>query len=397
MPLPLRPALLPEAAASYGLLIAAVVAMLLANSPLAPQWAALWDYVPFSHTFLPTTLQAWVKDGLMAVFFFAVGLEIKRELTSGHLRQRHVARLPLVAALGGMAAPALIFLLITWGQPAEVVRGWAIPCATDLAFALGVLGLLGPKLVPAPLKVLLLAVAIFDDLGAMLIIAIFYAGGLAVVPLLLVLGIWAIFAGVVQLPACQRGGWSLVPLSLAMGCWLALLPSGLHPSVGAVALAAVIPAKSVLPRLEQRLRPAVALGVLPLFALAAAGVDFSAAAHALINNSGALLVVFGVTLGLLLGKPLGIVGAIWLAEQTGLAQRPTGVTWRHLAGLGAVAGIGFTLSLFIGKLAYGAVHPELFAAAKLGVLTGSIMAAGCGAWLLRRNPHAELPTRLPCR
>lgn len=386
---PLRDFLKHETAASYILVAAALVALVAANSPLATQWVALWNYTPLDSTLLPTTLKAWVKDGLMAVFFFVVGLEMKRELVSGHLRDRQVAKLPLLAALGGMLIPAFIFLVVTWGQHPDVVRGWAVPCATDIAFALGVLGLLGPKLVPAPVKVLLLAIAIFDDLGAMVIIALFYSGGaeggLSPLHLLLAIGAWATFAGVVHDKNFQRGWGAGVPLVLALVCWLALLPSGLHPTIGAVALAAVIPTKRLLPKLEHTLHPYVAFGVMPLFALSAAGVDFSAVGNALGGNPAILSVLLGVALGLLVGKPLGIYGTVWLCERLGVARRPAGVTWRHIWGLGAVAGIGFTMSLFVGKLAYEGFHPELLAAAKAGVLGGSVLAAGLGALIFSRG------------
>lgn len=386
---PLREFLKHETAASYALLAAALLALAAANSPLAPSWAALWGYIPVENAHLPTTLKAWVKDGLMAVFFFVVGLEMKRELVSGHLRDRQVAKLPLIAALGGMLFPALIFLGVTWGQPADAVRGWAIPCATDIAFALGVLGLLGPKFVPAPVKVLLLAIAIFDDLGAMVIIALFYSGGegagLSPLHLLLAIGAWATFAGIIHDKNFHKGWLAAVPLALALGLWLALLPSGLHPTIGAVALAAVVPTKKLLPKLEHALHPWVAFGIMPLFALSAAGVDFRAVGESLGSNPTTLSVLLGVGLGLLIGKPLGIYGAVWLSEKIGFAKRPLGVTWRHIWGLGAIAGIGFTMSLFVGKLAYEAVHPELLAAAKAGVLGGSVLAAGLGAWILTRG------------
>jgi Na+:H+ antiporter, NhaA family len=401
---PLREFLQQEAAASYALLVAALVALVAANSPLAAHWAALWAYVPYESAYLPTSLKAWVKDALMAVFFFVVGLEMKRELVSGHLRDRQVAKLPLIAALGGMLLPALVFLVITWGQPADAVRGWAIPCATDIAFALGVLGLLGPKFVPAPVKVLLLAIAIFDDLGAMLIIALFYSGGegagLSPLHLLLAIGFWATFAGVIHDKNFHKGWLAALPLALAVGLWLALLPSGLHPTIGAVALAAVVPTKKLLPKLEHALHPSVAFGIMPLFALSAAGVDFRAMSESLGSNPTTLSVMLGVALGLLVGKPLGIYGAVWLCEKTGFAKRPLSVTWRHIWGLGAIAGIGFTMSLFVGKLAYEAVHPELLAAAKAGVLGGSILAAGLGAWILTRTREptlreAPLPRNTP--
>ncbi len=395
---PLREFLKHETAASYVLLAAALLALAAANSALAPHWAALWAFTPLENTnlplTLPTTLQAWVKDALMAVFFFVVGLEMKRELVSGHLRDRQVAKLPLIAALGGMLLPAFIFLAVTWGQPTDAVRGWAIPCATDIAFALGILGLLGPKFVPAPVKVLLLAIAIFDDLGAMVIIALFYSGGegggLSPLHLLLAIGAWATFAGVVHDKNFHKGWLAAVPLLLALVLWLALLPSGLHPTIGAVALAAVIPTKKLLPKLEHMLHPWVAFGIMPLFALSAAGVNFSAVSGSLGSNPATFTVLLGVALGLLVGKPLGIYGAVWLCERTGLAKRPVGVTWRHVWGLGAIAGIGFTMSLFVSKLAYEAVHPELLAAAKAGVLGGSVLAAALGAWVLTRGAGASL-------
>lgn len=387
---PLRDFLNHEAAAGRLLMLAVVVALVAANSPLYAHWSAFWNFTPLTSHFLPTTLQAWVKDGLMSIFFFVVGLEMKRELVSGHLRDRAVAILPFVGAVGGMLMPAFIYvglMGLTQGAHPEALAGWAIPCATDIALALGVLALLGNR-VPASLKVLLLALAIFDDLGAMVIIALFYSGGLDPLALLLAIGAWATFAGVVHMRRFQRGWPTLLPLGLALVVWLALLPSGLHPSIGAVALAAVVPTKRMLPQLEHGLHPFVAFGVLPLFALSAAGVNLGAV-MAMFGGTEAmgqtpLWVFAGVALGLLVGKPLGITTSIWLAERMGWVQRPEGIAWGHIWGMGAMAGIGFTMSLFVGKLAFEEVHAELLASAKAGVLLGSLLAAMLGSlWLLK--------------
>ena len=381
---PLQEFLHHETAASWVLLAAAVLALVAANSPFSEAWAALWAWQPIENAYLPTSLQAWVKDALMAVFFFVVGLEMKRELVSGHLRDRKVARLPLLAALGGMLVPALVFLAFTAPHGAAAMRGWAVPCATDIAFALGVLGVLGPRVVPTELKVLLLALAIFDDLGAMAIIALFYSAGLEPLNLLVAIGAWAVFAGVVHERRFRHGIGTLVPLGLAGTLWLALLHSGFHPTLGAVACAAVIPTKTLLPKLEHTLHPYVAFGIMPFFALSAAGVSVGAVAAILGSNPAALMVLAGAGLGLLLGKPLGIAGAILLAETLKVARRPQGVTWAHIWGMGCVAGIGFTMSLFVAKLGYEATHPELLGAAKAGVLLGSLLAAALGVIILKR-------------
>ncbi|MFO0500275.1 MAG: Na+/H+ antiporter NhaA [Pseudomonadota bacterium] len=384
---PLRDFLRHEAAAGRILMLAVVVALLAANSPFHTQWVALWEYVPFESTLLPNTLKAWVKDGLMAIFFFVVGLEMKRELISGHLRDRQVAKLPLIAAVGGMVVPALVYLGITYRADHAVHMGWAIPCATDIALALGVLALLGNR-VPVALKVLLLALAIFDDLGAMVIIAFFYSGGMEPLALLVAIGAWATFAGVVHVRRFQKGWPTLLPLALALLMWLALLPSGLHPSIGAVALAAVVPTKRMLPKLEHALHPYVAFGILPLFALSAAGVNIGSVVAMLgggaVLGPSPMLVFSGVGLGLLVGKPVGIALSVWLAERSGIAKRPEGVSWKHIWGMGAIAGVGFTMSLFVGKLAFEGAHPELLAAAKAGVMVGSLVAASLGVMLLAR-------------
>lgn len=384
---PLRDFLRHEAAAGRILMLAVVAALLAANSPLSAHWAALWDYTPLHSPLLPDTLKAWVKDGLMAIFFFVVGLEMKREMVSGHLRDRQVAKLPLIGALGGMIVPALVYLGLVHNAGHNVEMGWAIPCATDIALALGVLALLGNR-VPVQLKVLLLALAIFDDLGAMVIIALFYSGGMEPIALLVAIGAWATFAGVVHVRRFQKGWFTLLPLALALIIWLALLPSGLHPSIGAVALAAVVPTKRMLPKLEHALHPYVAFGILPLFALSAAGINIASVAAMLGGGaalgSSPLLVFMGVGMGLLVGKPLGIALFVWLAERVGFAKRPEGITWQHIWGMGAIAGVGFTMSLFVGKLAFEGAHPELLAAAKAGVLLGSLLAASLGVMLLAR-------------
>jgi NhaA family Na+:H+ antiporter len=360
-----------QAAGAAVLLAAAVVALLWANSPWADSYRRIWATQLSLGARLD--LRHWVNDGLMAVFFFVVGLEIKREVAAGPLRDRRTAALPVVAAAGGMVAPALVYLALTAGTGAG--HGWAIPMATDIAFAVGVLALVGP-VVPRPLALFVLTLAVVDDIGAILVIAVFYASGIRPVYLL------ASLAVVVAVVALRRLGVAWLPAYVALGItlWFALRASGVHPTIAGVALGLLTPVTPRAPhgRLEDRLRPWTTFAVLPVFAVANAGVQIRAD---VLRVPGATAVFAGVAVGLAAGKVLGITGAARLAAGSGLATRPAGASWAMVASAATVAGIGFTVSLFIAELAFpsGAVQD----AAKLGVFAGSLVAGGVGALALR--------------
>jgi Na+:H+ antiporter, NhaA family len=364
-----------EAASGVLLLAAAAVALAVSNSPALPLYADLLDLKVGGHVgplTLEKTLLHWINDGLMAVFFLVVGLEIKRELVEGELSTPAQAALPGIAALGGMAVPALIYVGLNLGD-GEALKGWAIAAATDIAFALGVLALLGPR-VPASLKVFLVALAIIDDLGAILIIALFYSSdlswwslscaGLAVAALLLLNRL-----GVVRI-------WPYLLLGAVL--WLFVLKSGVHATMAGVATALAVPAAgrgegiSPLARLESALHPWVAYLVMPAFAFANAGVPLSGIAPATLFSG----IPLGIALGLFLGKQIGAFGASWLAIRAGWARPPEGAGFAALYGTCLLAGIGFTMSLFIGTLAFPGA--EQAAPLRLGVLAGSILSGISG-------------------
>jgi NhaA family Na+:H+ antiporter len=332
-----------EAAGGVVLLAATVLALAWANVD-HDSYETAWHGGP--------ELRHWVNEGLMAVFFFVVGLEVRRELLHGDLRTRRTATLPIVAALGGMVVPAGLYLAVAGDE------GWGIPMATDIAFVLGVLALLGRR-VPAGLKLFLLTLAVVDDIGAVVVIALAYSQGVEPVPLLL--------AGALLAAAASTGRpWPSVVL--AVGAWAALLDSGVHATLAGVAAAFVVPAGQ---EVEERLHPWTSFLVVPLFALANAGVELEPAASR---------VTWGVIVGLVVGKPVGIVGASWLAVRLGLADLPRGVRWPHVVGGGALAGIGFTVSLFVAGLAFEATGPT--EAAKVAILAASVTAAVLGAAVL---------------
>ena len=372
MPRVLRRFLETEAAGGVVLVIAAAVALAWANSPWDGAYQSLWHTeltVGLGRWAHSEDLRHWVNDALMTLFFLVVGLEIKRELVTGDLRDPRVAALPAIAALGGMVVPALLYLAVAAGTGAS--RGWGIPMATDIAFAVGVLALLGRRVPPA-LKLFLLTLAIVDDIGAVVVIALFYAGELN---LGFLGGAVAVLAGMVAL---RRAGVSgIAPYAVGgVGVWALTLASGVHATIAGVALGLLTPAVPVkagsvspVERLERRLHPWTSFLVVPLFALANAGVD--------IGGDGPVRVTVGVVVGLVLGKTVGITLASWAAVRLGLARLPKGVSWPMLAGTGAVAGIGFTVSLFVTELAFdpGPVQD----AAKVGVLAASVLAAAVGS------------------
>ncbi|KPC08868.1 Na+/H+ antiporter NhaA [Pseudomonas syringae] len=364
-----------EAAGGLILMAAALAALIVANSPLAD------SYFAALHTVLAgMSVEHWINDGLMAIFFMLVGLEIKREMLAGQLASWSQRALPGFAALGGMVVPALIYVAFNWGQP-ETIGGWAIPAATDIAFALGVLSLLG-KRVPLSLKIFLSALAILDDLGAVLIIALFYTSDLSIPMLLAALGSIAVLVALNRL-----GVKKLLPY-LVVGAllWFFMLQSGIHATLAGVALALCIPlgkadeeASSPLLYLEEKLHPWVAFAVVPIFGFANAGVSLAGITVDKLVDP----VPLGVALGLLIGKQVGIFALAALAIHAGLARLPDGSNWGQLYGVAALCGIGFTMSLFIGALAFPGA-PALVDEVKVGVLIGSVFSALLGVVVLRR-------------
>ncbi len=417
-----------EASGGLVLLFNAILALVWANSPWGASYHHLWD-IPVTIGApgfgLTETLHHWINDGLMAVFFFVVGLEIKREVLVGELASVRQAALPLVAALGGMVVPALVFVLLTFGTPD--VRGWGVPMATDIAFALGIAALLGSR-VPTSLKIFLAALAIVDDIGAVLVIALFYTASIQAVALLVAASVMVLLVGL-----NVAGVRSSIPyFLLGLVLWIAFLKSGVHATIAGVLLALTIPAstridgeelvdearheidkfkaacandpeefsttqrhqepifaledvakraQSPLLRLEHKLHGVVAFFIMPIFALANAGVAFGGA-----GMSGAFTdrAVLGVFFGLVIGKPLGILLFSWLAVRFRIADLPFGADWRHIAGMGALGGIGFTMALFIAALAFG--EGAKLESAKLGILAGSLVAGLIGWLLLARKP-----------
>jgi NhaA family Na+:H+ antiporter len=363
-----------EAAGGVALLAATVAAVVWANAA-GDGYAAFWHH--HVDLVLDLDLHAWVNDGLMAIFFFVVGLEIKRELVTGELRDRRAATLPVLAAAGGVALPALIFTAITAGTPDTT--GWALPAATDIAFAVGILALLGDR-VPPGVKLFLLTIAIVDDIAAIAIIAIFYADAIAVGWLLVAAG--ALLAVV----ALRRLGVTAIAAYVVVGAfaWYAVHESGVHATIAGVALGLLTPARpvggrDVLGALEHGLHPVSAFVIVPLFALANAGVQLGGG---VLGDAATSRLCWAVAVGLLVGKTLGITGATVLGLRLGWGTLPAGVGRAHVWGLAALGGIGFTVSLFISQLAYD--DPATIDTAKVGIFAGSLVSAGLGATLLLR-------------
>ena len=365
-----------EAAGGVILLAAAILALLISNSGLS------WLYDGFLST--PVTIRVgalsldkplllWINDGLMAVFFLLVGMEIKREMMAGELASVDRAMLPAIAAVGGMVVPAAFYAIINGDNP-EAMRGWAIPCATDIAFAVGLIALLGTR-VPLSLKVFLLALAIIDDLGAIIIIALFYTSQLSLTAL------WLAAAGIAVLAVLNARNVTSIAAYMIVGVfiWVCVLKSGVHATLAGVVVGLAIPLRAVgaetyspLEELEHKLHPWVAFGVLPLFAFANAGVSLAGLSLAKLADG----IPLGIALGLFAGKQIGILGATWLAVRAGLGRMPEGATWTQVYGVACVAGIGFTMSLFIGLLAFP--DPAFAADVRIGVLAGSVASALVG-------------------
>ena len=387
----LRDFLQKESAGGIVLIVAALLALIVANSPLLTQYNAFLAtpvVAGIGGFVIDKPLLLWINDGLMAVFFFLVGLEVKREVLEGQLSSWDKASLPLIAAVGGMAIPAAVFLSINAGSP-DNLGGWAIPAATDIAFALGVLMLLGPR-VPVALKALLLAIAVIDDIGAIAIIALFYTGNIDME----MLGAGAIVLVLLGLVGRMKVASSIPYVLLSILMWAFVLKSGVHATLAGVAAAMCVPIAArgesrPLERMEHALHPWVAFLVIPIFGFANAGVT-------LIGLEPSALLAplpLGIALGLLIGKQVGIFGFAWVAVKTGLAKLPEEVDWRQLHALSLLAAIGFTMSLFIGNLAFA--DPAQVDAVKLGVLAGSSIAALTGYFLLRSAlPREEAQARV---
>ena len=380
-----------ESSAGVVLMFVTIAAMVLKNSPLATAYNAFLltpVEVRFGVLHIGKPLLLWINDGLMAVFFLLVGLEVKQEILQGHLSTLQKVALPGIAALGGMVLPALIYAIFNWNEP-FAMRGWAIPTATDIAFSLGILSLLG-KRVPVSLKIFLMALAIIDDIGAIVIIALFYTEQISIVSMIFALAaLLALFCmniwGVVR-----RGAYVLVGVML----WVSVLKSGVHATLAGVALAFMIPLE-ITDRQGKKHTPAksfeddlhvwAAFMILPLFAFVNAGIQLSEISIAEMLAP----VPLGIMLGLFIGKQLGVFGFSWLAIRSGLAAMPEGSDWRQLYGVALLTGIGFTMSLFIDGLAFD--DGKMFSYAdRMAVIVGSLLSGVAGYLVLLRSGAAEV-------
>ncbi|WP_020192379.1 Na+/H+ antiporter NhaA, partial [Pseudomonas putida] len=366
-----------EAASGLLLIAAAVLALIINNSPLSYLYGGLLEVpvaVQVGALNIAKPLLLWINDGLMVLFFLLIGLEVKREVVDGHLSKPSQVILPATAAVGGMVVPALIYWLINRDNPAAVA-GWAIPTATDIAFALGVLALLG-KRVPVSLKLFLMTLAIIDDLGAIIVIALFYSGTLSSVSLLLAAACLLVLVAMNRLGVIKLGPYMIVGLIL----WVCVLKSGVHATLAGVALAFCIPLRtrnaesSPLLALEHALQPWVAYAILPIFAFANAGVSLAG----MTVDSFTHPVPMGIMIGLLLGKTVGVFGLTWVAVKLRLAALPAGAGWGQILGVAILCGIGFTMSLFVGSLAFAPGSSEYAGMDRMGILTGSFFAAVIG-------------------
>ncbi|MGH1440326.1 MAG: Na+/H+ antiporter NhaA [Cellvibrionaceae bacterium] len=383
-----------ESAAGILLMFSAVLAIILANSPLASYYNLLID-TPVSvaiDTFsINKPLLLWVNDGLMAIFFLLVGLELKREFIEGELSDKRNIILPGLGAIGGMAVPALIYVALNKDDPAAI-QGWAIPAATDIAFALGILSLLGSR-VPISLKVLLTSIAIFDDVGAIVIIALFYTSkisiGALVFCLFCMLALWLM----------NKSGIARRRYYLYIGLfmWVAMLKSGVHATLAGVVLAMFIPMKSAagtspLKTMEHELHAMVSFFILPVFAFCNAGLDLGGIGLDQLTHS----IPAGIALGLFVGKQVGVFGFCWLGIKLGLAQRPSNMSWGTIYGVAALCGVGFTMSLFIGSLAFEETGFMEIVDERLGILLGSIASGLVGYFVLKatlpKTPAVNIKT-----
>jgi NhaA family Na+:H+ antiporter len=373
-----------ETSGGVVLMIAAIFAMIIANTPLSANYDLIlgtYIKVGIGNFEIAKPAILWINDGLMAIFFFLVGLEIKREVLAGELSSFDKAILPIMAAIGGMAVPGIIFAIVNWGTP-ENLNGWAIPTATDIAFALGILALIGSR-APISLKIFLLAIAIIDDLGAIVIIAIFYTSELSINALAIsALG----FAAAVVL---NRMGIQRTAPYLLVGIvmWVFVLKSGVHATLAGVLIAFTIPLKTknedeaLLYKMEHGLHPWVAFLILPVFAFANAGVNFTG-----IGIDDLLQpLTLGIAVGLFLGKQIGVFLATWIGVKSGIARLPENVSWKHVYGVACLTGVGFTMSLFIGSLAF--TTADVMNSVRLGVVLGSVLSGLFGYVLLKSAAH----------
>jgi Na+:H+ antiporter, NhaA family len=367
-----------EAISGKLLLAAAILALIVVNSPLKHLYDSIWHLnfsVGLGGFSLSHDLRHWVNDGLMAIFFLVVGLEIKREVRKGELRRPRAAILPIAAAIGGMVVPALIFVAFNIGS--ESVKGWGIPVATDIAFAIGILALLGSR-IPSSLKVFLLTLAIVDDLLAIIIIAIFYTAHINLSALLV-----SIVVAVLLLTFRKVWPRSIVPYAILGIClWAAVQSSGVHATIAGALIGFLAPTSSrdgpsIAERLETAMIPISTFVVIPLFAFANAGVVLSG----IVFSDETVPIVLGVVFGLVFGKVIGVLGVVWILTKLRLATLPHDLRWRHMTGLSLVAGIGFTVSIFITELAF-AHSEEYILAAKVGIIIASIFAAIAGSTVL---------------
>lgn len=381
MPHYLRQFMKLEASGGIFLIVAALIAMLMANSPLQAAYQGFLHIpivIQIASLDLSNTLAHWINDGLMAIFFLVIGLEVKKELIEGSLAGKDKALFPVVAAIGGMVLPALIYLV--FNQNDEITRtGWAIPAATDIAFTLGVMALLGSR-VPNSLKAFLMALAIIDDLGAIVIIALFYAKDLSMVALLVA----TIMIAVMVLMNLRGVGNKLAYMVVGGVLWICMMKSGVHATLAGVITGFFIPLKGgeqskPLDSLIHQLHPWVTYFILPLFAFANAGVSL---AGVTLNSLGGVLPL-GIMLGLVVGKPLGIFGFCWLALKAGWVKMPESIYLKHIFSVSVLCGIGFTMSIFISSLAFEGMEEQFITYSRLGILLGSTLAAILGYFLLK--------------
>ncbi|MGB0512001.1 MAG: Na+/H+ antiporter NhaA [Paracoccaceae bacterium] len=373
-----------ETSGGVVLMIAAIFAMIIANTPLSATYDLIlgtYIKVGIGNFEIAKPAILWINDGLMAIFFFLVGLEIKREVLAGELSSFDKAILPIMAAIGGMAVPGIIFAIVNWGTP-ENLNGWAIPTATDIAFALGILALIGSR-APIALKIFLLAIAIIDDLGAIVIIAIFYTSELSINALSISMIGFAAAIALNRLGIQRTAPYLLVGIIV----WVFVLKSGVHATLAGVLIAFTIPLKTknedeaLLYKMEHGLHPWVAFLILPVFAFANAGVNFTG-----IGIDDLLQpLTLGIAVGLFLGKQIGVFLATWIGVKSGIARLPENVSWKHVYGVACLTGVGFTMSLFIGSLAF--TTADVMNAVRLGVVLGSVLSGIIGYLLLKSAAH----------
>ena len=381
-----------ESTAGLLLVAAAGAALIVSNSPLLGLYQQFLDVrlvVALGSLEVAKPLLLWINDGLMAIFFLLIGLEIKREVLEGQLRSKDQIVLPAIAGLGGFIVPVAIYAALNWNN-AETINGWAIPAATDIAFALGVLAALGSH-VPLPLKVFLTTVAIFDDIAAIVVIAIFYTADLSWLALGLGLAGTAVLVVLNRLRVTRVAGYMIVGIFV----WVCVLKSGVHATLAGFAVALALPlndtatGRSPLKDLEHALHPWVAYAILPIFAFANAGISLGGIDQTIVFGS----VSLGIALGLFIGKQLGVFGTVWVLVKLGLARLPQGANWTSIYGVSVLTGIGFTMSLFIGSLAFERGDLEQMAATRIGVLAGSILSAVVGYLVLRFAANQTTNTR----